>query len=106
MIQVIFLEKTHIIYFNKIISEMKVCGFSFVKNAIKYDYPIVEAIQSILPICDHMVVAVGKSEDATLELIRGINSKKIEIIETIWDESLREGGAVLAEETGFIVHRH
>ena len=78
---------------------MKVCGFSFVKNAIKYDYPIVEAIQSILPICDHMVVAVGKSEDATLDLIRGINSKKIEIIETVWDENLREGGAVLAEET-------
>jgi hypothetical protein len=38
---------------------MKVTGFSFVRNALKYDYPIVEAITSILPICDEFVVAVG-----------------------------------------------
>ena len=78
---------------------MKICGFSFVKNAIKYDYPIVEAIESILPLCDAFVVAVGKSEDETLELIQYINSPKIKIIETIWNENLRVGGAVLAEET-------
>ena len=78
---------------------MKVCGFSFIKNAIKYDYPIVEAIESILPLCDSFVIAVGKSEDETLELIQNINSSKIKIIETIWDESLREGGRVLAKET-------
>lgn len=78
---------------------MKVSGFSFIRNALKYDYPIVEAICSILPICDEFVVAVGKSEDATLELIHNINSPKIKILETIWDDSLREGGRVLAEET-------
>jgi len=78
---------------------MKVCGFTFVKNAIKYDYPIVEAILSILPICDEIVVAIGKSEDGTLELIQNMNSDKIRIIETVWDESLREGGVVLAKET-------
>ncbi|MEK7720047.1 MAG: glycosyltransferase family 2 protein, partial [Bacteroidota bacterium] len=38
---------------------MKVCGFSFVKNGVKFDYPVVEAITSILPLCDHFVVAVG-----------------------------------------------
>ncbi|MEM6965701.1 MAG: glycosyltransferase family 2 protein [Bacteroidota bacterium] len=78
---------------------MKVCGFTFIKNAIKYDYPIVEAIQSILPICDEVVVAVGKSEDETLELIQNINASKIKIVNTVWDESLRAGGTVLAEET-------
>jgi len=78
---------------------MKVCGFSFIKNAIKYDYPIVEAIESILPICDAFVIAVGKSEDETLKLIQNINSSKIKIIETVWNEELRLGGAVLAEET-------
>ena len=78
---------------------MKVAGFTFIKNALIYDYPIVEAIQSILPLCDEMVVAVGKSEDATLELIQSIHPSKIRIIETVWDESLREGGRVLAEET-------
>jgi glycosyltransferase involved in cell wall biosynthesis len=78
---------------------MKISGFTIVRNAIKYDYPIVEAITSILPICDEMIVAVGKSEDDTLELIRSIGSPKIKIIETIWDERLREGGKVLADET-------
>lgn len=78
---------------------MKVSGFSFVRNALKFDYPIVEAITSILPLCDEFIVAVGKSEDDTLALVRSINSPKIKIIETVWDDSLREGGRVLAVET-------
>lgn len=78
---------------------MKVTGFSFIKNALIYDYPIVEAIKSILPICDDFVVAVGKSDDKTLELIQSIDKDKIKIVETVWDDSLREGGRVLAEET-------
>ena len=77
---------------------MKVSGFTVIRNAIKYDYPIVEAIQSILPLCDEVVVAVGNSDDNTLELIQNIDPK-IRIIETIWDDSLREGGRVLAVET-------
>ena len=78
---------------------MKVSGFTIVRNAIKYDYPIVEAINSILPLCDEMIVAVGNSEDGTLDLIRSIASDKIKIVETIWNDALREGGAVLADET-------
>ncbi|GAB1372588.1 hypothetical protein MASR1M45_26500 [Candidatus Kapaibacterium sp.] len=78
---------------------MKISGFSFVRNAIKYDYPIVESINSILPIVDEFVIAVGQSEDSTLELIRSINSPKIQIFETVWDETQREGGKVLAIET-------
>ena len=78
---------------------MKVVGFSFIRNAIKFDYPIVEAIKSILPICDEFIIAVGKSEDNTKELILSINSEKIKIIDTIWDENLRQGGRVLADET-------
>ncbi|MBI9055884.1 MAG: hypothetical protein JEY96_18830 [Bacteroidales bacterium] len=78
---------------------MKVTGFSFIRNALVYDYPIVEAIKSILPICDEFVVAVGNSEDNTLNLIKEIDKDKIRIIETVWDDGLREGGRVLAEET-------
>lgn len=78
---------------------MKVSGFSFIRNALKYDFPIVEAITSILPICDDFYVAVGKSEDETLDLIRKIAPDKIKIIETVWDDTLREGGKVLAVET-------
>ena len=78
---------------------MKVTGFTFICNAVKNDYPIIEAIQSILPVCDEFVVAVGKSEDETLSLIKNINSPKIRIIETVWDNSLREGGKTFAIET-------
>lgn len=78
---------------------MKVSGFTFVRNAIIYDYPIVEAIGSILPICDEVVVAVGESDDETLELIKSISSDKVRIVETVWDDALRDGGRVLAVET-------
>lgn len=78
---------------------MKICGFTIIRNAIKFDYPVVEAINSILPICDEFVIAVGNSDDETLNLIQNINSPKIKIIETVWDDSLREGGRVLADET-------
>lgn len=78
---------------------MKVTGFTFICNAVKNDYSVVEAIQSILPVCDEFVVAVGKSEDETLSLIKNINSPKIKIIETLWDNSLREGGKTFAIET-------
>lgn len=78
---------------------MKVAGFSFIRNAVINDYPIVEAITSILPICDEFVVAVGKSDDETLKLIKDIDSPKIKIIETQWEEHLRAGGAVFAAET-------
>lgn len=78
---------------------MRVVGFTFIRNALKYDYPVVAAIRSILPLCDEVVVAVGKSDDDTRELIAGIDPKKIRIVDTVWDESLREGGKVLAEET-------
>jgi hypothetical protein len=78
---------------------MKVTGFTIIRNAIKFDYPIVEAISSILPMCDEVVVAVGRSDDDTLQLIKNIDKSKIKIIETVWDDSLREGGRVLAVET-------
>ena len=78
---------------------MKVSGFTFIRNAEKFDYPIVEAIQSILPICDEFIVMAGNSDDRTNELIKSINSDKIRIFQSVWDDNLRTGGRVLAEET-------
>ncbi|MNJ93047.1 hypothetical protein D3C87_107260 [compost metagenome] len=78
---------------------MKVAGFTFIRNAVKNDYTIVEAITSILPICDEFVVAHGNSDDDTLALLKSINSDKIRIIQTTWDDSLREGGRTFALET-------
>ncbi len=78
---------------------MKICGFSFVRNAVKYDYPIVESITSILPIVDEFIISVGNCDDGTLQLIQSIGSPKIKIVPSVWDDSLKEGGRVLAIET-------
>ncbi|RLD39624.1 MAG: glycosyltransferase family 2 protein [Bacteroidetes bacterium] len=78
---------------------MKVSGFTFIRNAVKYDYPIVESIRSILSIIDEFVVLVGKSDDNTLALIESIDSPKIKIFSSVWDDTLRQGGRVLAVET-------
>ncbi len=78
---------------------MRVAGFTFIKNAVEFDYPIVEAIRSILPLCEKVFVAVGDSRDATLELVEAVSPEKVVVLKTVWDESLREGGRVLAAET-------
>lgn len=76
---------------------MKISGFTIVRNAVKFNYPAVESIKSILPICDEFIVNVGDSEDETLELIKSINDPKIRIIRNNWDFS--EGEAVLSKQT-------
>lgn len=78
---------------------MKVSGFTFVKNAVKYGYPVVESISSLLPLVDEMIVCLGDSEDETNELIAAIGSNKIKIVHSVWDNNLREGGKALAVET-------
>lgn len=78
---------------------MKISGFTIIKNAVLNDYPIVEAIQSILPVVDEMVVLIGDCEDDTEGLIKSINSDKIKIHHSVWNPNLRKGGEVLADET-------
>jgi hypothetical protein len=76
---------------------VKVSGFTIVRNAIKLDFPVEASIRSILPLCDELVVNVGRSEDETLNLIRSLPDPKIRILETDWDMSRRN--SVLGLET-------
>jgi len=75
----------------------KISGFTIVRNAIRLDFPVEASIRSILPICDEVVVNVGRSEDETLELVRSISDPKLRIMETEWDMSRRN--SVLGLET-------
>jgi glycosyltransferase involved in cell wall biosynthesis len=84
---------------------MKVVGFTFVRNCVKFDYPFLESIRSLLPLCDEVIVIAGKSEDQTLEQIKALDSPKLKLYETIWDESLREGGRILAQQTNIALDR-
>lgn len=77
---------------------MLISGFSFVRNAEKYGFPVRESLRSLAPLCDEVVVAVGASEDDTLGLVRSIDGK-IRTIETVWDDSQRQGGRVYAQQT-------
>jgi glycosyltransferase involved in cell wall biosynthesis len=78
---------------------MKISGFTFVRNAIDLYYPVVEAITSILPICDEFIVAAGDSTDGTTQLLRSIDDPKIKIIETVWDPEQFVRGASNAQQT-------
>jgi hypothetical protein len=76
---------------------VRISGFTIVRNAIHLDFPVVESVRSILPLCDEVVVNVGRSEDETLDVVRSIADPKVRIIETEWD--LSRGGSVLRDET-------
>lgn len=76
---------------------MVISGFTIVRNAVRLDFPVVESIRSILPLCDEVVVNVGASDDETLDLVRSIGDPRVRILETVWDFSRRE--TLLADET-------
>jgi hypothetical protein len=78
---------------------MLISGFSFIRNGIKLHYPFLESIQSALPLCNEFIIAIGNSDDGTKKAIEKISSPKIKIIDTVWDEQLREGGKILAQQT-------
>ncbi|MDB5246300.1 MAG: hypothetical protein JWQ40_694 [Segetibacter sp.] len=77
---------------------MKISGFSYVRNGFEYGYPFLEAIKSILPICDEFVIAVGESTDGTREAIEKLDPEKIKIVDTVWDMRFRGEGKVFAQQ--------
>lgn len=76
---------------------MKISAFTIVRNAVKYHYPVIESINSILPLCDEFIINVGDSEDETLKLINSIKNSKIRVIQNTWDFS--KGKTVLSYQT-------
>lgn len=77
---------------------MKISAYSYIRNGFTYEYPFIQSIRSVLPICDEFVIAVGDSNDGTKEAILKIGDPKIRIIDTIWDENLRKAGKIFAQQ--------
>ena len=75
---------------------MTISGFTMVRNAGKYYYPIRAAIESVLPLVDEFIVALGNGDknDDTLAQIQSIGSSKIRIFQHEWDENLFQDGAI------------
>ena len=87
---------------------LRISGFSFARNAVKLDYPIREALTSILPVVDELVVVVapGDPDDTTREAVASLNDPRVRIVDAMWDQRRRQGiyadvtNVALAECTG------
>ncbi|MEG1935965.1 MAG: glycosyltransferase family 2 protein [Rikenellaceae bacterium] len=79
---------------------MKISGFTFIKNAVKYDFPIVECVNSIIDIVDEFIIVAGDSDDKTDELLETIKSPKVKVIKSTWDtKTFNKRGTIFAQQT-------
>ncbi|MBK8485299.1 MAG: hypothetical protein IPO86_04800 [Saprospiraceae bacterium] len=80
---------------------MKLSGFTFMRNTSSLYYPFLESIQSILPMVDEFVIAIGDNApgDQTENLLQTLQSDKIKLIHTIWDLEKFKKGTVYAQQT-------
>jgi glycosyltransferase involved in cell wall biosynthesis len=79
-------------------SQASISGFTFIRNGVELGFPFEASIRSLLPLVDEFVVVVGQSNDDTLARVRAIDSPKIRIIETIWNERMADRGFVYAQQ--------
>lgn len=87
---------------------MKVSGFAFVRNGVKYNYPFEESIKSVLPLVDEMIVNVPSSEDDTYERVLNIKDPKIKVFQSEWDDSDKEkvkNGKIIALHTNLALEK-
>ncbi len=77
---------------------MIVSGFTFLRNAVINGYPFEESIRSILPIVDEFICVVGEGQDETRERVVAIHDPKIRIIDSRWNESMRDRGFVYGQQ--------
>jgi hypothetical protein len=71
---------------------MRISGFSFARNAATLDYPLREALLSVLPLVDELVVALapGDPGDDTRGLVESLDDPRVRIVDGVWDESRRQ----------------
>lgn len=77
-------------------------GFTLVRNAVKLDYPFREAVLSILPLCDELVINVGDSDDGTRELCERLvleSEGRIRLVHSVWTREAQSGGYQLKAQS-------
>lgn len=77
---------------------MKVSGFTFLRNAEMNGYPFIQSICSVLPIVDEFICVVGESHDRTRDMVASIADSKVRIVDTVWNESMRDRGFVYGQQ--------
>ena len=82
---------------------MNVSGFTFCRNAVRYDYPLVESIRSILPIVDgarYVALAIILEDlfilaiEAPNPTLAGNNSPRLHLV------AYDKAGNVIASDCG------
>jgi len=84
---------------------MTISGFTFVRDGVRLGYPFEASLRSLQALCDEVVVNVGISTDDTLARVRALDDGRLVVFESRWDESLRQGGRVLAVQTDLALAR-
>jgi hypothetical protein len=91
---------------------MKVSGVTFIKNGLSLGYPFFQAIQSIIPLCDEIVINVGfddpacENDDGTFQWLQNeLQGPQFIFIKSWWDPSLRKDGLILSEQTNIALQQ-
>lgn len=64
---------------------MLVSGFTFIHNCLAGGYPLKQAIKTVLPYVDEIVIADLESDDGTRNLLINEFGNDIRIIDGVWD---------------------
>lgn len=90
----------------------KISGFSILRNGVQFQYPFLEAYESLLPLVDELVINVGLGDDETLQILRewkNLNHlDQVILFESDWQLDLPEnkkGGQVLSKQTNLALDR-
>lgn len=79
-----------------------ISGFTIVRNARLLDYPFVESVRSVLPLCDEFIINCGDSSDDTAEICEGLVREghgKVKLVHSVWDLQDTKGGSQLRAQT-------
>lgn len=91
---------------------IKISGFTLVRNGIRFDYPFLESMRSLLPLVDELIVNVGIGDDATLNIVSNFakteGNGKVLIFESDWQIHIPEkkrAGLILSEQTNLALQK-
>jgi hypothetical protein len=93
--------------------QVRLSGFTFIKNGLSLGYPIKESVQSIRPLCDEVIINVGlddpqcqMKDDGTWEYLNDSFSqdKNIRFIKSYWDPELTSRGLILSQQTNLALN--
>ncbi|MEO5667673.1 MAG: hypothetical protein ABIR96_06425 [Bdellovibrionota bacterium] len=83
-------------------------GFSLIRNGEKLGYPYLEALLSIAPLVDELVVAVGDCDDDTRAQLEALAPRlpcPLVLFDSPWDAQSRKGGFELSRQTNLALER-